>query len=614
MNAQNTKDQAPKINLFIWKKLAKRAMKFKWDFAGIIFFMGLTAVTNVLMPMMTKQAIDRFIVPCQLDGLLRYIIQYGTLSAVQVSSVFLFIYFGGKVEAGICHMLRKDGFSHLQQLPFSYYDRTAVGLIMSPMTSDVGHLGEAFAWILVDIVWAVVYLLAAIITMFIIDTRMTLFVLLIVPPLTAVSVYFQRKILEKQRQVRKANAKIISAFNEGIMGAKTSKTLVIEDDNIAAFHNLSSDIRQKSIRSAMLSSIYLPLVIAISSVATAFVLSDGTRFVLNGIVTLGTLTAFVNYTLEMFDPIHNIAATIAEMQRMQAAAERVINLLETEADITDAPEVIAAYGDTFHPKKENWEPLSGDIRFDHVSFRYQNGEEVLKDFSLHIKQGQTVALVGQTGAGKSTIVNLLCRFYEPTDGTIYIDGIDYKKRSQLWLQSNLGYVLQDPHLFTGTIMDNIKYAKPDATDEEAMEAARLVHADSFIQKLELGYQTPVGEAGSRLSTGEKQLISFARAILNRPRLFVLDEATSSIDTETEQLIQDAIQTVLAGRTSFMIAHRLSTIRNADLILVISGGRIAEQGTHDELMQKKGAYYQLYTTQYQEEQSLDILTALPASKG
>ena len=284
----------------------------------------------------------------------------------------------------------------------------------------------------------------------------------------------------------------------------------------------------------------------------------------------------------------------------------MVSLLETEPDIVDTPEVEAVFGDNFHPKKENWPALVGDIEFKDVSFRYKDGEKVLEHFNLKVQHGQTIALVGETGSGKSTIVNLICRFYEPTEGQILIDGADYRTCSQLWLQSNLGYVLQSPHLFSGTVADNIRYGRPDATDDEVQLAARLVGAESFILKMPDGFKANVGEGGNRLSTGQKQLISFARAILCNPAIFVLDEATSSVDTETEQLIQNAIQKVLSGRTSFIIAHRLSTIRSADRILVIQHGKITEEGTHKQLIAKQGYYYQLYTNQFQEEQGLNIL--------
>lgn len=606
MQYQEEQDFSKHINLGTWRKLLGYGAAFKGKFLVIALSMTMLAVSDVVMPLMTRYGIDNFVVPRTLEGLTGFLLFYALLLVVQVISIYFFILKAGQVDNGMGYTIRREGFKKLQELPFSYYDRMPVGYLMSRMTSDARNLGEAFGWGLVDMVWAVVYLLASIISMLLIDWRLTLMILLVVPPLAVVSFYFQKRILKSHREVRKTNSRITSAFNEGIMGAKTTKTLVREEMNSREFQEISSTMKTISIRAAVLSSIYLPLVISISSIATAFVLTEGSGLVLRGIMTLGTITAFFNYSLSIFEPIHNIAATLSEMQRMQAAAERVVSMLETESDIKDTPEVISTFGDSFHPRKENWPSITGDVRFDNVSFKYKDGETVLKNFHLDVKAGETIALVGPTGAGKSTIVNLLCRFYEPTEGTIEIDGTDYKKRSQLWLQSNLGYVLQDPHLFSGTIRDNIRYARPQASDDEVYAAARLVSAESFILSLENGYDTDVGESGNRLSTGEKQLISFARAILSNPRIFVLDEATSSVDTQTEALIQHAIEKTLEGRTSFIIAHRLSTIRNADRILVISDGETAESGTHQELMAKRGQYFNLYTNQFMEEQAKAVL--------
>jgi ATP-binding cassette subfamily B protein len=356
----------------------------------------------------------------------------------------------------------------------------------------------------------------------------------------------------------------------------------------------------QSVRSAVLSSLLMPLVMSIGSVGVALILWQGGVETINGVITLGTLSFFLTLGSMFFDPINNVARIFAELQSSQAAVERVITLVDTQPEITDTEKVTEKFGGVFDTPKETWPKIIGKVDFDHVTFRYGDGTAVLRDFSLHVRAGETIALVGETGSGKSTIVNLLCRFYEPTQGRILIDGVDYRERSQLWLHSNLGYVLQSPHLFSGTIRDNIRYGKLTATDAEIENVARLIGAHAFIGRLEHGYDTQVGEGGGLLSTGEKQLISFARAILANPALFILDEATSSIDTEAEQAIQFAIDRVRGGRTSFIIAHRLSTIRNADRILVIDRGRILEEGTHAQLMRRRGHYYELYTTQFRQE--------------
>ena len=601
-------DYTQKFSLSLWRRILNHAPEYKRSLLFLCLWMGLCALIDVAFPMMTRYAVDHFIADSTTEGLPLFIACYAGLIALQVVSIYAFLYLGGKIETGVCYVMRVKGFKKLQELPFSYYDKMPVGYLMSRLTSDSVRLSETVGWSLTDLSWGVIYLVFSVIAMLTVDVRLTLMVMLVVPPLALVSWYFQQRILKAHRGVRKLNSQITGAFNEGIMGAKTTKTLVREDENLKEFKSLTQTMHKTSVRAASLSALYLPIVVSLGSIATAVALWQTGSMALRGALQLGTVMMFVNYTVQFFDPIRSIAGTFSEMQSAQAAAERVVSLLETEPGIKDTPEVEAVFGDSFHPKTENWPEIKGDITFSHVDFRYEDGQQVLTDFNLHVRAGETVALVGPTGAGKSTVVNLVCRFYEPTKGNILIDGTDYRERSQLWLQSNLGYVLQEPHLFSGTVMENIRYSRLDATDEEVMEAARLVSADTFIQKLEKGYQTEVGEGGSRLSTGEKQLISFARALLASPAIFVLDEATSSVDTETEQIIQAAIEKVLAGRTSFIIAHRLSTIRNADRILVIDGGKITEEGTHRELMEKRGAYWRLYTNQFREEQEQELLGA------
>ena len=610
MQQLEERDYTQRFSLSLWKKILRYAKDYHRDLYRLALVMAVTAGCDVLFPMLTGYAIDHFLpregYPGGTEGLPLFIGVYLALLIIQVIAIFRFLYLGGKAEVGTCYVIRRLAFRKLQELPFSYYDRMPVGYLLSRVTSDTQRLAETIGWSLLDLAWGAVMIVAASAAMFFYNAKLTLIVLLVVPPLAVISWWFQQKILHAYRAVRKTNSQITGAFNEGIMGAKTTKTLVREEKNMEEFTALTQDMKRHSVRAASLSALYLPIVVSLGSLATAYALWRGGQEVLIGGMTLGVLQVFVNYTVQFFEPIRNIAGVFAEMQSAQAAAERVLSLLETESDIVDTPEVEAQFGDNFHPKKENWPALRGDVEFRHVDFQYKEGERVLSDFNLSIRAGETIALVGPTGAGKSTVVNLVCRFYEPTGGQILIDGVDYRQRSQLWLQSNLGYVLQEPRLFSGTIRDNIRYGKLDATDEEIRRAAQMVNAEGFILRLDKGYDTDVGEGGSRLSTGEKQLISFARAILTDPRIFVLDEATSSVDTQTEQMIQQAIATALQGRTSFIIAHRLSTVRTADRILVIDGGTIQEMGTHQELLRKKGAYYKLYTNQFQEDQTMAIL--------
>ena len=600
-------DYTKRFDLSLWKKLLHIAKPYHKNLYIVAAFMSVSAILDVLFPMMTSYAIDNFITGQTTQGIPAFIGAYLAMLAFQVISIFVFLRQSGYVETGTCYTIRKLGFQKLQELPFSYYDRMPVGYLMSRLTNDTQRLADTIGWSLLDLCWGAVFLVCCSIQMFLLNWRLALVVILVLPPLAVISWKFQKSILASYRKVRKTNSQITAGFNEGINGAKTTKTLVREEMNIQEFNEVAGEMRRSSVRAATLSSLFLPIVVSLGSLATAYALWKGGQDVLIGAMTLGTVNVFVSYTVQFFQPVRDIARIFAELQSSQAAAERVISLLETEPDIVDTPEVVAEFGDNFHPKRENWPKLYGEVEFKDVSFRYKEGEKVLSHFNLHIKAGQTIALVGETGSGKSTIVNLVCRFYEPTEGSILIDGVDYRKRSQLWLQSNLGYVLQSPHLFSGTIADNIRYGKPEATDEEVRRAAQMVNAEGFILKMDKGYDSEVGEGGNRLSTGQKQLISFARAILCDPALFVLDEATSSVDTETEQIIQHAIQTVLSGRTSFIIAHRLSTVRSADRILVIQNGKITEDGTHHELIAKRGYYYQLYTNQFQEERGMDILS-------
>lgn len=614
MQAFQEEDYTKRFDLSLWKKLLKIAKPYHKYLYIIIVTMVTSAAIDVALPLMNSYAIDHFIALNTREGLVGFTALYAVLIALQVAAIFTFLRLSGRVETGVVYLIHKLGFRKLQELPFAYYDRMPVGYLMSRMTNDTQRLGDTIGWSLVDLCWGVAYLIFCPVMMFTINWKLTLVVLLVLPPLAVISWKFQQGILANYRLVRKRNSEITGAFNEGINGAKTTKTLVREEMNIEEFEGIAEGMRTASVKAATLSALFLPIVVSLGSLATAYALwMSGSDYLasLAGAasamgMTIGTIQVFFNYTIQFFQPVRDIARIFAELQSSQAAAERVISLLETEPDIVDSPEVEAVFGDNFHPKKENWPELKGDIDFEDVTFRYKDGEKVLEHFDLHVKHGQTIALVGETGSGKSTIVNLICRFYEPTEGRILLDGADYRTRSQLWLQSNLGYVLQSPHLFSGTVAENIRYGRPDATDEQVHRAAQMVGAEPFILQMKDGYDAQVGEGGNRLSTGQKQLISFARAILCDPTIFVLDEATSSVDTETEQLIQRAIQTVLDGRTSFIIAHRLSTIRSADRILVISGGKIIEDGTHRQLIAKQGYYYQLYTNQFQEEQGREIL--------
>lgn len=606
MSAFQEQDYNKKFDLNLWKRLFKFVKPYKKEMSILAMFMIGVALIDAILPLMTKYAIDNFVIPKDYSGIVPFSIIYFILVVSQVINIYVFIAKAGKIQTSLRYDITKAGFKKLQELSFSYYDRTPIGWLMARLTSDVRKLGDIIAWGLVDLVWGMAMMSFFMVVMIGIDWKLGLMTLSVIPPLAIISFFFQKKILKSYRNVRKINSKITGAFNEGIMGARTTKTLVREEENLKEFKMVTKDMKHSSVRAAVFSSLYLPVVVILASVGTSIALWSGGERVMILSISYGTLVAFIAYTTRFFDPVSELARIFAELQSAQASAERVMSLIDTECDIIDSEDVIKEYGSTINPIRENWSDMKGNIEFENVTFEYKNGEKVLENFNLNIKAGETIALVGETGSGKSTIVNLACRFYEPTEGEILIDGVNYKERSLLWLHDNLGYVLQTPHLFSGTIKDNIRYGRLDSSELDIIRAAKLVNAHNFIKNLENGYDTEVGEGGNRLSTGQKQLISFARAILKNPKIFVLDEATSSIDTETEKIIQDAINKVLEGRTSFIIAHRLSTIRGADRILVIKDGKVTEQGSHKELIKLKKYYYKLYTNQFKEEKESILL--------
>ncbi len=607
MAAFDEKEYTKDFDWAIWKRLLPILGRFKSAFLGLMAFNGLTALLDVIIPLFQRFAIGNFIETGELEGFTAFVLAYLGVIILQSLLVIGFGRMSMYLEMYLGRDMRRELFEHLQKLSLSFYNVTPVGYLLTRVMNDTNRIAGMMAWALGDIMWALLYVLGAFIAMAMLNWRLALVVILIVPVVAALTGWFQPRILHWNRKVRKLNSKITGAFNEGITGAKTSKTLVIEDQSIKSFRELTDSMRGSGVRASRLNAVYIPVTLFFSTMAVAIVLLRGGYLVADQVLDIATLSAFITYAMGIFEPVQSIAGNLAEFIALQASIERVTDLLNETPQITDTPEVIEKYGDSFDPKRENWEPLRGEIEFKDVTFRYPDGgDNVLEHFNLHIPAGATVAIVGETGAGKSTLVNLACRFFEPTEGQILIDGRDYRERSQLWLHSNIGYVLQSPHLFSGSVRDNIRYGRLDATDEEIEAAAKAVSADKVVAKLEQGWDSNVGEEGDRLSTGEKQLISFARAVLADPRIFVLDEATSSIDTQTEQYIQSAIDHLLRDRTSFLIAHRLSTIRKADMILVVRDGKIVEQGTHQSLLRARGYYHDLYSKQFAEENAAKVL--------
>ena len=591
------------FSLAPWKRLWQSIRQHRVRLTVAIVSNLLLAVADFYIPLLQSKVVDQFILAGTTAGFSGYAAKYIGVCAFEI--IMLFIYF--KACMGLEMLSGRDMkeacFVNLQRLSLDYYNVTSAGHMLSRVMSDTDRIASCLAWVFPDILWGFAYIFGVLGVMLSLSPSLAMTIIVIAPIVTALTVYFQKKLIVLNREVRAQHSKITSSYNEGIMGAKTSKTLALESRLTDEFEQTTANAARAGILHGRMRAIYVPLIVLCGTLAASATLLRGGSMVFKGTLSIGVLSAFMTYALSLFQTFRQQAARISQLISLQANVERVVDLIDEKPNVQDSPEVEAKYGDCFHPKMENWEEMRGEIDFDDVSFTYPDGgEEVLTHFSLHVPAGSTVAIVGETGAGKSTLVNLVCRFFEPTAGRVLIDGRDARERSQLWLHSHVGYVLQSPHLFSGTIRENIRYGKPNATDEEVYAAAKAVSADRIAAKLEQGYDTDVGECGDKLSTGEKQLISFARAVIAKPKIFVLDEATSSVDTETEMLIQKATHTLMQGTTSFVIAHRLSTIRQADVILVIDHGKIVEQGTHESLLKANGAYAALYHTQLSRQDS------------
>ncbi len=570
------------------RRIAQQLRPYRWWIAGFVLSITVTSSLDAFFTYLGKLVIDEGIVPHDMARLTSLLLRYGLVGVAQALSVFVFIYATGVLGERVKFDLRQALFDHLQDLSFAYFDRTPVGWIISRVASDTERVADLVTWGLLDVTWASVNILTTFAFMFRINWKLALLVSLLLPPMFWLAVWFKTRILREYRVVRRINSELTGLYNEGITGVRVIKALVRERENGEEFREKAEELYAASYRAAWLSALFLPIVRLIGAIGVGMIVWYGGWQVQVGEMTVGGIQAFFSYVAFMLWPIQDLARVYAEMQQSVAAAERVFSLLDAQPDVVDRPDAVEP------------ESLRGEIVFDHVSFAYEEGQEVLHDFSLRVRPGEHIALVGPTGGGKTTIVNLLCRFYEPTRGTIRIGGRDYTEFTQEGLQRRIGVVLQTPHLFSGTIRENIRYGRLEATEAEIVEAAKVARAHDFIIGLEKGYDEEVGEGGSRLSVGQKQLISLARAVLADPDILIMDEATSAVDTLTEALIQAGMEAVMAGRTTFIVAHRLSTIRNADRILVIEQGRIVESGTHAELMRRRGAYYTLYTQQYLEE--------------
>lgn len=598
------KNKEKKLRFFGIGKIIPYVKDYRRDFAIMIVFSIIASGVEITFPQFQRYALDKYAGTGTLDHISIFIFAY----ALAIILAGIFNYYANTtaaiIEVKVHRKLRDVGFVHLQTLSFSYFNQNSVGYIHARLMSDTEKIGTLVSWTLINGIWYMAYLVGSAVIMLMMNVKLALMVLTILPILMIIVGFFQKKLITANREVREINSRITGNFNEGIVGAKTIKLLAVEDKISKNFVSETAKMKTKSVYISRLRGAFGAAMNFASSVALAIVLFKGGYLAADEV---GMFAAFMSYAQGMMEPVRWLVNVISELISIRVNIERFTNLLDEKSDVVDSPQVVEKYGDTLNPKKENWEPLKGDIEFKDVTFRYPDGDvNVLEHFSLDIPFGTHIAIVGETGAGKSTLVNLACRFYEPTKGQVLIDGKDARERSQLWLHSSIGYVLQTPHLFSGTIRENLLMGNPDATDEQLTRALKIVSADEIVTGLENGIDTDVGEGGDLLSTGEKQLISFARAILAEPKILILDEATASVDTITEAKIQNAMEAVTSGRTSIMIAHRLSTVRNADIILVVKNGMIVEKGTHRELIKNRGYYFELYTRQYEDEATAKIL--------
>ncbi|MBQ3141474.1 MAG: ABC transporter ATP-binding protein [Clostridia bacterium] len=602
-----------KLKFSEWKRLFGYVLNHKKQTVILAVCCLLTAAADALVPYFSRYAFNVFVAEGHLNGLGVFAALYVAVALMQSFFTFIFCKQSIYLEMNVGRDMRNACYEKLQNQSLSYYNVTPVGYLLSRVLNDTNNIGSIFSWRMADMMWALAYLVFCVGSMFYLNAKLAVIVVTLFGLALVGLCKFDGKILRRNREARRINSILSASFNENISGAKTIKSLAVEDSVCSAFDGKNLQLRSKSIAARRLSAIFMPMIMVLGNIVLGIVLASGQSYVGNA-SEIGTLAVFATYSVTMIDLIQNITGFVVDLMATQVNVERVNRLLDAEINVVDSPAVIEKYGTVLAPKPEHYEPIKGDIEFCDVTFRYPDGNiDVLSHFDLKIKAGSMIAIVGETGAGKSTLVNLACRFFEPTGGKVLIDGVDYRERSLGWLHSSIGYVLQQPHLFSGTIRENICYSRPDATEEEMIAAAKTACAHDFIMGFKDGYDTDVGEGGDLLSTGQKQLISIARAIISNPAIFVLDEATSSVDTHTEQLISQVLGKVLEGRTSFVIAHRLSTIKNADLILMVEDGRIIEQGTHRQLLRQKGRYYALYSRQYENEQTDKFYGSMPTAE-
>ena len=613
-------DKIEKVNIGVWKNAFKYLIPH-WPLiillvlgmAGTAFFDSSfspsikLALTNSASGFASTSSVFDVILNLNILGIqltisfFWLVILYIALILFRSICIFVTFFTMNYFEMTIMTNLRRDAFKKIQELSYSYYDKTPSGWLIARLQNDAASIGDVMSYSVLRVFWIIMDLIFTLITMFVTDWKLSLIILATTPIIGVLTLFLEKQILKYHRIARSAYSNFVKWLAECINGNKTIKTMAIEDSIYKECDDTTEDVFKKRFKAGKISAPYYPAVNLISTITTAIIIIVFPMFGVKDSVTysIGTFIIFLGFVGSIYNPIGEFSEIISELMSTQASVEKIFSLINTEPQLVDTPEVIEKYGDLFHNKTEHFEKLYGDIHFDHVSFSYLKDVEVIHDMDLEIKKGTSCAIVGETGSGKSTTVNLLCRFYEPTKGKVLIDGVDYKERSVGWIRSNIGYVQQAPFIFKGTVKDNIKYGKHDATDEEIINVCKQLDIHDFIMSLKDGYNTFFKDGGDELSQGQKQLISFARALIRDPAILILDEATSSIDTETEAVIQKSVNKMLEGRTSIIIAHRLSTIVDCNRILVMKDGLIVEDGNHVSLMNKKGYYYELYMNQFKE---------------